>query len=250
MIQMSRENLRWFNTAMHVVAFLELVVFAAVAPVSLLVAPEDSGETKSLLLPENASATKFVVGLGIATIIGFCLLIPAMWVGVIFCALRKAHTKKLGVSLIAITALYAIAGHPPEPETHAIPMIRSGIAFGCGLVALAATFLIVYSNRIERFDTSTLYQDDDADAPSEKKTTNELPAEAKQVIIRLSLFVVSVLIAFLVTFLLGRFTQFEKEPMYLTLSFFGMLGTSMLVTGLINEQTLVAFVPWAKAEKS
>lgn len=96
MIKMSPKFIQSFNTAMHVTAFMELVVVASVTPVSLLVGPEDAGETKSLLLPANASATEFVISLGIATVIGCILLMPAMWIMAVFCAQRKSHKKKLG----------------------------------------------------------------------------------------------------------------------------------------------------------
>lgn len=129
-------------------------------------------------------------------------------------------------------------------------MIRVGIAFGFGLVVLAAIFFLIYGNKIERIDTSPLYQCTRNSVAIGEGSNFELSSNATQMIVRLVLFIICVGVSFLVTFLLGRFTQFEKEPMYLTTSFFGMLGTSMVVTGLLKEQTLLAFIPWAKPTKT
>lgn len=194
------EKLRTINTAMHVVAFVELVLLAVAAPSSLLVAPEDAGETKSILLPDAPSTGEFVLGLAIATFIGVCLLLPALWIAAVFASQRKAHARKLGLMVLGVALLFAFAGWPPEAEESAESIIAAGIAFGCGLASIAGLFLVIYAKRIEHLNASVLYVAENVDLSRELDKDITFSSETRQLFMRLSLFAICIVIALGITF--------------------------------------------------
>jgi hypothetical protein len=234
------------NNGMHIFAFLELCIIGLGGPVAFLTPPGEPMDPDPVFFPQDeASAAPIAIRISVTLATSLLFLVPALWVLTFHLARTKKWGPEIGWFVLVLAWFVCIQGLRMGYSGSAAAEDLFGMAGTFGLSAAVGGYLILYSKWIYG-----LLPGESNDLASDG-TTIAISPETKQLVGRLTLFGIVVGISLVVMAILSMFPQFEKEPKWLTVGFFGVIGCGMLVTGLIREQTVARFIPWAsKEEKS
>ena len=243
------------NYCMHVVAFAEFCIFGLGAPIALLPAPGEEQLSDPVFFPgDTSSAAPIWVRITVVLIVALIVLIPALWILTLHLATVKKGGKVIGWCVLGFALLVSIEGLSVSYGDPSKNMPREwtlGYFASFGLALAVGGYLILYSKWIYGLSLKVPGPELAASAvEGDQETGPRFSPETRQLLGRLAMFTVVVFFALLVTGVLSVFPQFKDQPHYLTIGFFGILGSGMVVTGLLREDTLARILPWSKPEKT
>ena len=245
---MNKTNFANVDLAIHIWGSLVLLFFGFVATTTAFVPPVSA--------PIDPAMEPFETPLFLQILFAIVLLLliamPGVWILVVQLNLRQSGAAIIGGIIIALSGIGLFSSIPmpgmPDPMGGPAMLLATGI--GSGTFLLIGLFLLLYRQLIYRLPIphgKTVYVRKTQTTGEAQRPTIAVDNRAtKQLFARLGLFMLMLVLATVVTLVLGSFTAISAKlnPAYV---FFGIAILGMHISGLIGEKLLLSLMPWAKS---
>lgn len=243
------------NYFMHVCAFAELCITGLGSPLAFMVAPGEQELPDPVFYPEDPStAAPILVRISVILMVALVFLVPALWVLTVHLASAKKGSRTIGWCVLGFAFIVCLEGLLVScggPSRQVPPEWMVGYAATFGLATATSIYLILYAKWIYGLKLHTPMPDAaSAELEADDGIDLRISPETRQLLGRLALFTFVVLFALLVTAILSLFPQFQEKPNYIAIGFFGVVACGMIVTGLMQEDTIAKMIPWFKGGNS